>query len=832
MPRAARRALLALAALLLLAGGGIVALTVALDAGALTPRLVAAIEGATGRAATLGGVSLRPGLTPRVSAADVTLANIEGGSRPEMARIRRLEASIALLPLLRGEVTFDRIAIEGAEILLERAADGTPNWVLARPAAPAAQAAPAPAPSEPRPARRIAIAEILVTDSRVTLPDARLGTLALAEARVTGIGGEAPARIAARGTLHGTALTLDAEAPLPPPAGTPWPIKASLAAGANRIAAEGRMLGDIALAAALPEPAALLPLLRAIAPGIAPPPLIPPIEARLALGPGFAPGALSVTLGAMDLGTLAPGLSLARATLAMAAPGQPAEIVVEGRKDALPFRATLGLDAIAPLLPGAAETPLALRLLAEAGGARLTATGRVARPRAREGLALQLSFAAPDIEALAPLLVAPPPLGEISGEARIEAASLAGPFRIASFRIASAPLAAEGALTLRPGTPLGIEGRIAASRIDIDTLARRGAAAAERPAPAARPAAPGPAPAPAPTAADTRVIPDIPLPLALPRAYRGRLDLSADTLRVDGADWRALRAAVEFRDDALRVTSFAATTPGGPVRGEVTLDARASPPALAFALRSEGPGLDLGALQRARGAPAGLDGRAEVAIDLRGRGPTLRAVAASLSGEFGLAMIEGRIAGGGRLRLGADLLALLLPGQQQGGVPIRCLALRLSAEEGLATSEALLIETTAGRIDGVLAMNLREETIAARLLPDVRIAGITVRAPVGVGGTFAEPRIGVDPGRAMTRVMGDTVANRLWRNSTVEWLRGQAGAAGPAGDCGAALRLARMGADGPVPPPVAVVPGVPRELQGTTQDILRGLGGILGGGRR
>jgi hypothetical protein len=81
-------------------------------------------------------------------------------------------------------------------------------------------------------------------------------------------------------------------------------------------------------------------------------------------------------------------------------------------------------------------------------------------------------------------------------------------------------------------------------------------------------------------------------------------------------------------------------------------------------------------------------------------------------------------------------------------------------------------------------------------------------------------------------VIGDTVANRLWRNSTVEWMRGQAGGAAPGGDCGAALRLARMGADGPVPPPVAVVPGVPRELQGTTQDILRGLGGILGGGRR
>ena len=29
-----------------------------------------------------------------------------------------------------------------------------------------------------------------------------------------------------------------------------------------------------------------------------------------------------------------------------------------------------------------------------------------------------------------------------------------------------------------------------------------------------------------------------------------------------------------------------------------------------------------------------------------------------------------------------------------------------------------------------------------------------------------------------------------------------------------------------------IVPGVPRELQGTTQELLRGLGGLFGGGRR
>jgi hypothetical protein len=107
-----------------------------------------------------------------------------------------------------------------------------------------------------------------------------------------------------------------------------------------------------------------------------------------------------------------------------------------------------------------------------------------------------------------------------------------------------------------------------------------------------------------------------------------------------------------------------------------------------------------------------------------------------------------------------------------------------------------------------------------------------VRAPVGVGGTLAAPRVGAEPARALAQVIEDTVANRLWRDPTVEWLRGRIAGGHPAGDCAAQLRLARFGADGPVPPPQAIVPGVPRELQGTTQELLRGLGGLLGGGRR
>lgn len=815
-----------LAGAVLLVVGAVVALTVALDAGALTPRLVAAIEGATGRTASLGAVSLRPGLTPRLAVEGASLANLPGGSRPEMARIRRMEASLALLPLLHGEVAFRRIAIEGAEILLERTAEGAPNWVFAP--APAEPSAPAvgEAPRQAGTGRRVVVAEVVLADSRLVLPDPRLGAVEITRASATGIGAGAAAAFEAVLALHGVALEVTGEVP----AGE-GPSRASLVAGRNRIVAEGAMGQEVTLTATLPEPAALRPLLASLVPGLTLPEALPVLEGTLRLAPDFKPLALTLRTGALDLAAVAPGLSVSALTVAMPALDRPAELTAEGSRAGLAFRARLTLDPPGPLLPWRPEAPVAVTLTAEAAGARAEATGRIARPQARRGAAFDLRATVPDLRAFAPLWPEAPALREASLAARLVAEDgTGGPLRIESFRVEAPALQAEGALTLRPGTPPRVEGRVAAARLDLDALGQRAAPAA---APAGAPAAvPAPAPTAPSAAADPRVIPDLPLPLAAARAWAGRVEIQAGQVVTGGTTWRDLRAVLAAANGALRVEPFAVVTPGGPLRGQIRLEAGTAPPTLTVQLASEGRGLDLGALRRAWGEAAGLQGRAEIAIDLAGRGVTTRQVAATLGGEVGLAMIEGRLFAANLLRVGPDLARLLLPGAERQGLDIRCLALRLSAEDGMAETRALLLETSAGRIDGAVALNLREETLAAHLLPDVSLFGVTVRAPVSVGGTLAQPRIGADPARALGRVMRDTAANRLWRDPTVEWLRNRATGAHPAGDCPAQLRLARMGRDGPVPPAQRVVPVVPRELQGTTQDLLRGLGGLLGGGRR
>lgn len=814
MRRALKWAAGLLGGAVLLLGGGIVALAYALDAGALTPRITAAIEAATGRAATLGHVSIGLGLTPRVTIADATIANLPGGSRPDMARIRRMEASLALLPLLRGDIAFRTIAIDGADILLEQRADGTPNWVFQpapRDAAPAA-ATPGPQSAAERPRRRLAIGAVTFADSRVTLPDPRLGTVAIQAARLQGIGDEGPESFTARLGIHGVTIALIGEAP-PAPA----PIRATLAVGGNRLAARGRPGEGIAFEAAIPNFAELRPLLAALAPDAPLPATLPEITATLRLGADLRPLGGTLRAGAGDLAALRPGLTLTR--LDLAAPGldQPAEVTIEASQSGLPFTATLTVERPGALLPWAAEAPTAVALRAEAAGARAEATGRIQQPRMLRGASFDIRVAVPDLLALAAVLPDPPPLRDATLAARVTAEdALRGPLRIEALRIAAPALAAEGEMRLTPGQPFGIEGRLLAERIDVDALARRlPAAPPPAPAAAAPPAAPAAPPPPAAEATEPRVIPDIALPLAGLATWHGRVDLRARQARIDGMDWRDLHATIVQEDDVLRAAPLTVTSPGGVLRGEARIDRRASPPALALTLRSEGPGIDLAALRRARDEAPGLEGHAQIAIDVTARGAGTRALAATLSGQAGLAMVDGRVAGAGLMRLGPDLIALLLPGAPRDGLALRCLALRIGAEDGIATTTALLAETSVGRVGGMAAVNLGTERLAARLSPDVQLLGVTVRAPVGVGGTLAAPRIGVDAGRAFAQVLGEAAANQPWRE--------------PAGDCADQLRHARMGADGPLPSPQAAVPGVPRDLQGPAQDLLRGL---FGGRRR
>ncbi|MBT8332649.1 MAG: AsmA family protein [Deltaproteobacteria bacterium] len=107
------------------------------DVNKFKPRITQLAKEYTGRELTFGGdIELGLSLFPTLVVNDVAFQNASWGSRPQMAQIKRLEAQIALLPLLRGNLHIRRLTAENPDILIEIDKSGKPNFKFEIPREP------------------------------------------------------------------------------------------------------------------------------------------------------------------------------------------------------------------------------------------------------------------------------------------------------------------------------------------------------------------------------------------------------------------------------------------------------------------------------------------------------------------------------------------------------------------------------------------------------------------------------------------------------------------------------------------------------------------------
>ena len=115
--------------------GFIVALVIAIvvilstyNFNSLKPQITKAAKEATGRELTLGGdIRLKIGLIPALVMENVSFQNAPWGSRPEMAKIKRFEVQVALLPLISKSIELKRLILVEPDILVETDKSGKSN---------------------------------------------------------------------------------------------------------------------------------------------------------------------------------------------------------------------------------------------------------------------------------------------------------------------------------------------------------------------------------------------------------------------------------------------------------------------------------------------------------------------------------------------------------------------------------------------------------------------------------------------------------------------------------------------------------------------------------
>lgn len=124
-----------------------VAIIMSINPNEYRDRLTSEVKSVTGRDLVIkGDLKVGISLIPTIVANEVSFSNASWGSRPDMASIKRLEASLEVVPLLSGNIKIGKVVLIEPDILLEVASDGRTNWDFsadsknaARPAAPSPQ---------------------------------------------------------------------------------------------------------------------------------------------------------------------------------------------------------------------------------------------------------------------------------------------------------------------------------------------------------------------------------------------------------------------------------------------------------------------------------------------------------------------------------------------------------------------------------------------------------------------------------------------------------------------------------------------------------------------
>jgi uncharacterized protein involved in outer membrane biogenesis len=863
MRRTVRIAATTGAAVLVVAG---VAATLAwrsLDPTSLKPRVEAAVLRATGRALSLEG-PLRLTLLPQpgFAAQDVALANLPGGSRPQMVTARRLAARFSLQALLAGRIEVSSLVLDGPDLLLERTASG-PNWVFTpRAAQGAAQGAAAPAGSEAaapeRRARPLDVRAIRVSDGRVTWNGAGSTTLSVVSLLATE--GAAALHVSASLTHDGAPFALAADtgtlATIATPEGTrpprpaadaagaagasapasdaPWPVDVTLSTpGGDSVEAKGGVTRDggydLALHGAVADLAALNPLF--------PHARLPPVrqlhlDGRLGGAPGRPPAvsALLLTAGPSDLGTLRAGLGLASASVEQRDAGGLTRVALRGALDG----ATLALDGtLGPWAGVGAALPV--DLTASGAGAVATLRG-TAGPGGRAGGALDLavSLRAPQLAALSALArTGLPALRDVAAEARVSSPS-PGVLAVRGLRATSAGGDVSGDLALGGGPRPFLRGTLVSQRLDGDALmlawqqTPRLTDAAGTP-PSAPTPSPAPTPVPALIPAPAQPVPPQPVPAPAGRSGQAAPSPRAGQVATASANsvipdtplpFAALDAgALDLAFAAGSVSAGGVTwsnaaghllledgrlalspfTAGAP-HGPVAVQARVDGRATppTISARARIPDLPLAPLLAMAGQEGAAGGLLGVDMALDAAGGSLRALAATVSGHLGIGAVDGEVQD-------HVLQAAFAPALRAAGIPPPALD---GATAVRCLALRLDLEAGEGSI-GALALDSARLRLDGGGTVDLRqeMLALTLRPVLRLGGTVVGMPVAVDGPLGAPRAKVDSGRGG---GLTI------GGADGP-DLCPAALATARGGMAGP--PSAAAAPAKPPK----PADLLRSL---------
>ncbi|MGJ0486425.1 MAG: AsmA family protein [Methylomicrobium sp.] len=187
----------------------------------------------------IGDLDVDMAWTPRITVNKIELANADWGSKDKMLTLDRLEFSIRLRDLLKGNVVLPEIKLSKPRVLLEKNAKGKGNWEFTSPDKDETDRTEFPK-----------IDRLTVEDSKLVYLDSTTDTELDMSAEAAGAAKEQGVKLQGRGRFQGERFTLKMEG------GSllelwekskRYPVDLKMAAGATKIAVKGTFADPVQL---------------------------------------------------------------------------------------------------------------------------------------------------------------------------------------------------------------------------------------------------------------------------------------------------------------------------------------------------------------------------------------------------------------------------------------------------------------------------------------------------------------------------------------------------------------------------------------------------------
>ena len=262
--------------------------------------------------------------------------------------------------------------------------------------------------------------------------------------------------------------------------------------------------------------------------------------------------------------------------------------------------------------------------------------------------------------------------------------------------------------------------------------------------PAGENAAPEQKKAAAEKKASAKLIPDVPLKLERLRATDLDVNLKAIKIVAPNLPFKGMDVRFNLKDGLLKLDPLNVVLADGTVDGAIEVDANKDIPPMKLNLNLHK--LSLGQFfinTRFEKTSEGLFGGK---VNLAGAGASLADVLATSNGELKLIMSGGRIS---QLLIEASDLDIaqavpLFLGKDKA-TKIRCGVTDFGVEDGILTSKVVVLDTHDSLLVGNVSINLKRETINAKLDAKPKDSSIfALQAPIVLSGQLKSPSIGLD----------------------------------------------------------------------------------------